>query len=122
MVSHVERLLTSLELTYRVLLLCTGDMTFGGSKTYDVEVWAPAEQRWLEVSSCTNFESFQARRANIRYKSEAQSKPEFVHTLNGSGIATSRILVAMLEQHQTEQGTITIPEELRSYCGFDHIR
>jgi seryl-tRNA synthetase len=97
-------------------------MTFGGSKTYDVEVWAPAEQRWLEVSSCTNFESFQARRANIRYKSEAQSKPEFVHTLNGSGIATSRILVAMLEQHQTEQGTITIPEELRSYCGFDHIR
>lgn len=121
MVGNVEYLLRALGLTYRVLLLCTGDMTFGGAKTYDLEVWSPAEQRWLEVSSCTNFESFQARRANIRYKDTAASKPEFVHTLNGSGLATSRIMVALLEQHQTEDGRIVIPECLRRYTGFDSI-
>lgn len=121
MVSNVEYLLRALGLTYRVLLLCTGDMTFGGAKTYDLEVWSPGEQRWLEVSSCTNFESFQARRANIRYKDTPSSKPEFVHTLNGSGMATSRIMVALLEQHQTEDGRIMIPECLRPYTGFDTI-
>lgn len=121
MVGNVEYLLRALGLTYRVLLLCTGDMTFGGAKTYDLEVWSPAEQRWLEVSSCTNFESFQARRANIRYKDTPSSKPEFVHTLNGSGLATSRIMVALLEQHQTEDGKIIIPECLRRYTGFDAI-
>jgi len=121
MVSNVEYILQQLGLTYRVLLLCTGDMTFGGAKTYDLEVWAPSEQRWLEVSSCTNFESYQARRADIRYKDTASSKPEFLHTLNGSGLATSRIMVALLEQYQTAEGTITIPEVLRPYCGYDVI-
>lgn len=119
MVAHVESLLADLELTYRVLLLCTGDMTFGGSKTYDLEVWAPAEQRWLEVSSCTNFESFQARRSNIRYRPEHGAKPEFVHTLNGSGLATPRILVALLEQHQQEDGSVRIPKALAPYVGAD---
>jgi len=121
MVQGVESILQALGLTYRVLLLCTGDMTFGGSKTYDLEVWSPYEQRWLEVSSCTNFESFQARRSNIRHRQDPGSKPEFVHTLNGSGLATSRIMVALLEQYQTANGNVTIPECLQQYCGFNEI-
>lgn len=121
LVGSVERILQKLGLTYRVLLLCTGDMTFGGSKTYDLEVWSPYEQRWLEVSSCTNFESFQARRANIRHRQDPGSKPEFVHTLNGSGLATSRIMVALLEQYQTPEGRVRIPECLQQYCGFTEI-
>jgi seryl-tRNA synthetase len=121
LVGNVETLLQRLGLTYRVLLLCTGDMTFGGSKTYDLEVWSPVEQEWLEVSSCTNFESFQARRSNIRYRVEETGKLDFVHTLNGSGLATSRIMVALLEHYQTEDGRVIIPEFLRSYCGFDQI-
>lgn len=121
LVGNVEYLIKQLGLTYRVLLLCSGDMTFGGSKTYDLEVWSPYEQRWLEASSCTNFESYQARRSNIRYKDGATSKPEFVHTVNGSGLATSRILVSLLEHYQTEDGHISIPECLQPYCGFDHI-
>ena len=120
LVGNVEYILQKLGLTYRVLLLCTGDMSFGGAKTYDLEVWSPAEQRWLEVSSCTNFEAFQARRASIRFK-DGSGKPEFVHTLNGSGLATSRILVALLEHYQREDGHIDIPECLRAYCGFDVI-
>jgi seryl-tRNA synthetase len=120
LVENVEHILQKLGLTYRVLLLCTGDMSFGGAKTYDLEVWSPAEQRWLEVSSCTNFEAFQARRASIRFK-DGSGKPEFVHTLNGSGLATSRILVALLEHYQREDGHIDIPECLRAYCGFDVI-
>lgn len=121
LVGSVENILQKLGLTYRVLLLCTGDMTFGGSKTYDLEVWSPFEQRWLEVSSCTNFESFQARRANIRHRQDPGSKPEFVHTLNGSGLATSRIMVALLEQYQTVEGRVRIPECLQQYCGFTEI-
>ena len=121
LVGNVEFILQQLGLTYRVLLLCTGDMSFGSAKTYDLEVWSPAEQRWLEVSSCSNFESFQARRAAIRYRDGGGAKPEFVHTLNGSGLATSRILVALLEQYQTADGRIKIPECLQSYCGFDTI-
>jgi len=121
LVGDVEHLLKALGLTYRVLLLCTGDMTFGGAKTYDLEVWSPHEQKWLEVSSCTNFESFQARRSSIRYKETPQHKPEFVHTLNGSGLATSRIMVALLEHYQTADGHITIPEVLQPYCGFNRI-
>jgi seryl-tRNA synthetase len=120
LVGNVEYILQKLGLTYRVLLLCTGDMSFGGAKTYDLEVWSPAEQRWLEVSSCTNFEAFQARRASIRFK-DGSGKPEFVHTLNGSGLATSRILVALLEHYQREDGHIDIPDCLRAYCGFDVI-
>lgn len=121
LVGNVEYILRALGFTYRVLLLCTGDMTFGGAKTYDLEVWSPYEQKWLEVSSCTNFESFQARRANIRYKATPASKPDYVHTLNGSGLATSRIMVALLEQYQTEDGRIVIPEVLRPYTGFSEI-
>jgi len=121
LVGNVEYLIQQLGLTYRVLLLCTGDMTFGGAKTYDLEVWSPYEQRWLEASSCTNFESYQSRRANIRYKDGVSSKPEYVHTLNGSGLATSRILVALLEQYQTEDGYINIPQCLQPYCGFERI-
>lgn len=121
LVGNVETILQRLGLTYRVLLLCTGDMTFGGSKTYDLEVWSPVEQKWLEVSSCTNFESFQARRANIRYRGEETGKLDFVHTLNGSGLATSRIMVALLEKYQTPDGRILIPECLQPYCGFSEI-
>ncbi|MDZ4745952.1 MAG: serine--tRNA ligase [bacterium] len=121
LVNDVESHLRALGFTYRVLLLSTGDMTFGGSKTYDLEVWSPCEQKWLEVSSCTNFESFQARRANIRFKDTPSSKPEFVHTLNGSGLATSRIMVALLEQYQRPDGHIDVPACLRPYCGFDVI-
>lgn len=121
LVDNVEYILRALGFTYRVLLLCTGDMTFGGAKTYDLEVWSPYEQKWLEVSSCTNFESFQARRANIRYKATQAAKPDYVHTLNGSGLATSRIMVALLEQYQTEDGRIVIPEVLRPYTGFSEI-
>jgi seryl-tRNA synthetase len=121
LVGNVEALLSALGFTYCVLALCTGDMTFGGSKTYDLEVWSPYEQRWLEVSSCTNFEDFQARRSNIRYKADPKAKPEFVHTLNGSGLATSRIMVALLEQYQTPDGAVMIPEVLRPYTRFDLI-
>lgn len=110
-----ENLLRKLGLRYRVLLLCTGDMGFGSAKTYDLEVFAPAEEKWLEVSSCSNFEDFQARRANIRTKLDG--KTQFVHTLNGSGLATPRILVALLESYQTAAGTLRIPEALRPYLG-----
>ncbi len=121
LVSDVEHLLQQLGLTYRVLSLCTGDMTFGGSKTYDLEVWSPGEQRWLEVSSCTNFEDFQARRSNIRFKPDPKAKPQFVHTLNGSGLATSRIMVALLETYQNSDGSVSIPECLVPYTGFEVI-
>jgi len=115
-----ERIIDELGLTYRIIVLCTGDMSFNSAKTYDLEVWSIAEQKWLEVSSCSNFRDFQARRANIRYKKDANSKPEFVHTLNGSGLATPRIMVAIIEQYF--DGTkITIPEVLRKYTGFDTI-
>ncbi len=117
----VEYLLQQLGFTYRVLTLCTGDMTFAGAKTYDFEVWAPYEQKWLEVSSCTNFEDYQARRSSIRFKPDPKAKPSFVHTINGSGLATSRIMVALLEQYQTEDGHIQIPNCLQEYCGFDKI-
>ncbi len=120
LVNDVEDLLNALELPYRVILLCSGDTSFNSAKTYDLEVWSPAEQKYLEVSSCSNFESFQARRANIRYRT-AQGKLEHVHTLNGSGLATSRIMVAMLEHHQTPDGKIRIPEALRPYMRCDYI-
>ncbi len=121
LVNDVEDLLRALELPYRVILLCSGDTSFNSAKTYDLEVWSPAEQKYLEVSSCSNFENFQARRANIRYRT-AQGKLEHVHTLNGSGLATSRIMVAMLEHHQTPEGTIRIPEALRPYMRCDEIK
>lgn len=121
LVENVEAILQSLNLPYRLLLLCSGDTSFASAKTYDLEVWAPGEEKWLEVSSCSNFESFQAMRSGIRFKKDSQSKPEFVHTLNGSGLATPRIMVALLENNLKEDGTIEIPEVLRSYCGFNNI-
>ncbi|MCD6023409.1 MAG: serS [Fibrobacteria bacterium] len=113
--AQAEKLLQLLELPYRVLELCAGDMGFGAAKCYDLEVWAPAEKKWLEVSSVSNFEDFQARRANIRAKSGGQTR--FLHTLNGSGLATPRVLVSFLETHYTERGTVRIPEALRPWMG-----
>jgi seryl-tRNA synthetase len=119
--SEAEDILKALGLHYRKLLLCTGDTSFASAKTYDLEVWSPGEEKWLEVSSCSNFVDFQARRANIRFKRDPKSKPEFVHTLNGSGLATSRIMVAILENFIDENGNIIIPEVLREYTKFDII-
>lgn len=119
--SDAERILELLGIPYRRLLLCDGDTSFASAKTYDLEVWAPIEGTWLEASSCSNLESFQARRANIRFKRDAKAKPEFVHTLNGSGLATSRLMVAMLEVHQQEDGSINIPEVLHPYLPFTKI-
>ncbi|WP_027093457.1 serine--tRNA ligase [Cohnella thermotolerans] len=114
---HAERVLQLLGLPYRVLTLCTGDMGFGSAKTYDLEVWLPSQGTYREISSCTNFEDFQARRAGIRFRREAGSKPEFVHTLNGSGLAVGRTVAAILENYQQEDGTVLIPEALRPYMG-----
>ena len=114
---QAEEILQLLELPYRVVNLCTGDLGFSAAKCYDLEVWAPGEKQWLEVSSCSNFEAFQARRGNIRYRRSADQKVDFVHTLNGSGLATPRLMVALLENHQKENGTVFIPESLQPYFG-----
>jgi seryl-tRNA synthetase len=121
LVADAESILVALNLPYRVLLLCSGDIGANAAKCYDIEVWSPAEERFLEASSCSNFEDFQARRANIRFKRDEKSKPEFVHTLNGSGLATSRLMVSLLENNQTKDGKIIIPEVLRPYTRFDVI-
>jgi seryl-tRNA synthetase len=110
-----ERVLQLLKLPYRVLALCTGDMGFTSAKTYDLEVWLPHSQMYREISSCTNIEDFQARRANIRFRRDAKAKPEFVHTLNGSGLALGRTVAAILENYQQADGTVVIPEVLRPY-------
>ncbi|MCF7806012.1 MAG: serine--tRNA ligase [Candidatus Marinimicrobia bacterium] len=115
--NNAEAILQALELPYRVLSLATGDLSFAAAKCYDLEIWAPGENRWLEVSSCSNFEDFQARRGNIRYRNESTGQTEFVHTLNGSGVATARLLVALLETHQTDEGTVKLPEVLQPYLG-----
>lgn len=115
--SHAEKVLTELQLPYRKMLLCTGDMGFGSSKTYDLEVWLPGQNTYREISSCSNFEDFQARRANIRFKPKDGGKPQFVHTLNGSGLAVGRTLVAILENFQKADGSIEIPQALRNYMG-----
>jgi seryl-tRNA synthetase len=116
MVGHAEAVLQALGLAYRVVLLCTGDMGFGSSKTYDLEVWLPAQNTYREISSCSNCEAFQARRMQARYKN-AQGKNELVHTLNGSGLAVGRTLVAVLENGQNADGSITVPQALRPYLG-----
>ncbi len=110
-----EAVLQSLDLPYRILSLCTADISFAAAKCYDIEVWAPGVEKWLEVSSCSNFEDFQARRANIRYKNPATNKPAFVHTLNGSGIALPRTVIAIMENYQQKDGSIVIPQALRPY-------
>jgi len=116
MVGHAEAVLQQLGLPYRVVLLCTGDMGFGSAKTYDLEVWLPAQDTYREISSCSNMEAFQARRMQARFKNE-HGKNELVHTLNGSGLAVGRTLVAVLENGQNEDGSITVPEALRPYMG-----
>ncbi|MNH94885.1 Serine--tRNA ligase [compost metagenome] len=117
MTQNAERVLQLLNLPYRVLALCTGDMGFTAAKTYDLEVWLPESGMYREISSCSNVEDFQARRANIRFRPEAKAKPEFVHTLNGSGLAVGRTVAAILENYQQEDGSIEIPEVLRPYMG-----
>ncbi|MES2769467.1 MAG: serine--tRNA ligase [Bdellovibrionota bacterium] len=121
MVLNAEEILKRLELPYRVSLLCTGDMGFGSSKTYDLEVWLPGQNSYREISSCSNCEDFQARRANIRFKS-GTNKPQFAHTLNGSGLAVGRTLVAILENYQREDGSVEIPRALQPYTEFKEIR
>lgn len=120
MVKDAEDILQALKIPYRILLLCTGDLSFSAAKCYDIETWSPAENRWLEASSCSNFENFQARRANIRYRKE-DKKLDFVHTLNGSGLATSRLMVSLLENYQTPEGKIIVPKALHKYTGFEVI-
>ena len=114
---HAETVLQRLELPYRVVTLCTGDIGFASAKTYDLEVWLPGQNRYREISSCSNFEDFQARRLQARWRNPATGKPELVHTLNGSGLAVGRTLVAMMENHQDERGRIRVPEALRPYLG-----
>ena len=114
---NAEEVLKRLNLPYRVIVLCTGDMGFAAAKTYDIEVWLPGQNKYREISSCSNFTDFQARRANIRFRREPKAKPEYVHTLNGSGLAVGRTLVAILENYQQEDGTVIVPEALRHYMG-----
>jgi seryl-tRNA synthetase len=117
LLKDAEEVLKRLELPYRVVTLCTGDLGFSASKTYDIEVWVPSQKKYREISSCSNFEDFQARRAGIRYRPVGGGKPRFVHTLNGSGLAVGRTVVAILENFQQEDGSVIIPEALRSYMG-----
>jgi seryl-tRNA synthetase len=121
MVATAEDLLQRLGLPYRVLELCSGDISFAAAKGYDLEVWSPGQDAWLEVSSCSNCTDFQARRANVRYRTEPNAKPEFVHTLNGSGLALPRIMIAIMETYQQADGSITIPEVLRPYMGGEDV-
>jgi seryl-tRNA synthetase len=120
LVTYATNFLEELNIPYRVLDLATGDMGFGASRCFDIEVWSPAENKFLEASSCSNFLDFQARRMNIKFK-RGSDKPEYVHTLNGSGLATSRLLVALYENNQNADGTISIPEVLQPYTGFSKI-
>jgi seryl-tRNA synthetase len=117
-----EDILQRLVLPYRVVALCTGDLGFSASKTYDLEVWLPGQQRYREISSCSNFEDFQARRASIRFRRENKKGTEFVHTLNGSGLAIGRTVVAILENYQKRDGSIMVPEALRPYMGISEIK
>ncbi len=118
---HAEMVLQKLNLPYRTVVLCTGDMGFSSAKTYDIEVWLPGQNLFREISSCSNFEAFQARRANIRYKPEGKNKTELVHTLNGSGLAVGRTWLAILENYQQSDGSVLIPEALQPYMGTDRI-
>ncbi|MCK4561127.1 MAG: serine--tRNA ligase [Calditrichia bacterium] len=114
---EATKILELLEIPYRVLALSTGDLSFAAAKCYDIETWSPAENKWLEASSISNYEDFQARRANIRFKRNREKSPQFVHTLNGSGLATSRLMVSLMEINQTDEGTIVIPKVLQPYLG-----
>ncbi|BAC11968.1 serine--tRNA ligase [Oceanobacillus iheyensis] len=118
---EAEKVLQLLKLPYRVMSMCTGDLGFTAAKKYDIEVWIPSQETYREISSCSNFEDFQARRAGIRFRREANGKPEFVHTLNGSGLAIGRTVAAILENYQQEDGTVVVPEVLRPYMGGKEI-
>lgn len=118
---NAEEVLQRLGLPYRVMALCAGDMGFSSAKTYDIEVWLPGQQLYREISSCSNFESFQARRANIRYRPEGKNKTDLVHTLNGSGLAVGRTWLAIIENYQQEDGSVLVPEALRPYMGTERI-
>ena len=122
MVSDAEDICRKLQLPHRVKLLNTSDMGFASTKTYDIEIWAPGQEEWLEVSSCSNCKDFQARRANIRYRPAADKKPEFVHTLNGSGLALPRVLIAVMENYQQADGSIKVPDVLQPYVGCEVIK
>ena len=119
--NDAERILQLLGLPYRVVCLCSGDVGFSSCKTYDIEVWLPSYNRYVEISSCSNFVDFQARRANIKFRDE-NGKTRFVHTLNGSGLAVGRTVAAVMENYQNADGTITVPEVLRKYMGTDVIK
>jgi seryl-tRNA synthetase len=121
LMGDAEEVLRQLGLAYRVVQLCTGDLGFQSAMTYDLEVWAPGCQEWLEVSSCSNCTDFQARRSNIRFRREARSRPEYPHTLNGSGVAIPRAMIAVLETYQQADGSVVVPEVLRPYMGTDII-
>jgi seryl-tRNA synthetase len=120
--ANAEDILQKLGLPYRVVALCTGDIGFSAAKTYDLEVWLPGQQKYREISSCSNFTDYQARRANIRFRREGKKGTEFVHTLNGSGLAIGRTLVAVLENYQQKDGSVIVPEALRAYMGVDVIK
>jgi seryl-tRNA synthetase len=114
---HAEAVLKALELPYRVVALCAGDVGFGSAKTYDLEVWLPSQQRYREISSCSNYEAYQARRLQARWRNPATGKPEPLHTLNGSGVAVGRALVAILENYQQSDGSVVVPSALGPYMG-----
>ncbi len=121
LVRDAEAVLQRLELPYQVRLLCTGDMSFASAKTYDPEVWMPSLGRYVEVSSCSNFEDFQARRIGLQYRPAVGARARYLHTLNGSGLATSRLMVALLENYQTPEGKVIVPKVLHKYTGFTII-
>ena len=114
---HAEIILQKLELPYRVVTLCSGDIGFGSTKTYDIEVWLPGQQKYREISSCSNYIDFQARRMRARYRCPDSGKPELIHTLNGSGVAAGRALIAVMENYQQADGSITVPSVLQRYMG-----
>ena len=120
-VNDAENILKALQIPYRILLLCSGDLSFSAAKCYDIETWSPAENKWLEASSCSNFEDFQGRRTNIRFRNKKTKKLNFVHTLNGSGLATSRLMVSLLENYQTPEGKVIVPKVLQKYTSFEII-
>jgi seryl-tRNA synthetase len=121
LLADAEEVCSRLGIAHKVLELCTGELGFSSVKSYDVEMWAPGSQEWLEVSSCSNCRDFQARRASIRYRPEPGARARFVHTLNGSGLALPRVVIAILENFQQADGSVVIPEVLRPYTGFDRI-
>ncbi|MEG2381911.1 MAG: aminoacyl--tRNA ligase-related protein, partial [Oscillospiraceae bacterium] len=122
LVKDAESILQGLGLPYRVVRICKGDLGFTAALKYDIEVWMPSYNRYVEISSCSNFEDFQARRANIKYRETPKDKPQFVHTLNGSGLAVGRTVAAILENYQKADGTIEIPEVLRGYMNATEIK